>query len=331
MKKKPIAVICICSLIVIAGACLVQLSHRASAGDRNASNLATVVQLVPRSIQLGTIDSGSVAIKTISLKNNSGNILKIQRIIPSCGCTTVNAVHEISPHGQATLRVRYDTFKRTGEINKMISVWFSGYASHLEIPIQGFSSPVYIAPMSLFPKDALLGQKSTVKFEVRRIDNKMIKNPRLICKNLQEHSFKQTAGGIVISGSADNMMPGEVAAEARLECDNAPALVVPITYRVRGNYVSTPAMLNFGGVSDGKAVTRELRVSTLYPVDRVRIGFCPRSVKINLKRVSNKMISVVAVLDPKNLENNLLDSKVILYYGPNFREPVVIPAYAAVL
>lgn len=330
--KKLISLYISCFSLVILGTIWTLVRVHPTSFGVHTTDVAALVKLDPPSVALGTIDAGAVVTKTISLKNISNKTLHIRRILPSCGCTTVNQVHEIGPGQEAKLNVRYDTFNKIGEFHKIITVWFKESSNVLDIPITGNSAQVYLAPEHIMLGEVPLGQHSHFKFEVRRLNGKAIEHPIFTFAHFAQEDVKEINHRIIISGVVTATLPGEKRAEMRLDCANGPSVAVSVSYHVSGHYSLSPSVFNFGGISDGQTVRRTINITTLYPVERMRIAYCPQGVKVNMKQISNRNIEITATVQAKKLLNKkLLDSHILMYYGSECHEPVVVPTYAALL
>lgn len=70
----------------------------------------------------GSVLQGEVVIHEFELKNLGGSPLKIERVKPSCGCTTVDFAKVIAPGGTGKITLRVDTKKFSGTIRKTAEV-----------------------------------------------------------------------------------------------------------------------------------------------------------------------------------------------------------------
>ena len=73
-------------------------------------------------VDFGTIENGSEPLRVVKFTNTGTEPLVIKNARGSCGCTVPTWVKEpIAPGQSSTLEIRYDT-KRTGTINKSVTI-----------------------------------------------------------------------------------------------------------------------------------------------------------------------------------------------------------------
>jgi len=73
-------------------------------------------------VDFGTIENGSEPLRVVKFTNTGTEPLVIKNARGSCGCTVPTWVKEpIAPGQSSTLEIRYDT-KRTGAINKSVTI-----------------------------------------------------------------------------------------------------------------------------------------------------------------------------------------------------------------
>lgn len=70
----------------------------------------------------GSVLQGEVVIHDFELKNTGGSALKIERVKPSCGCTTVNFDKIIAPGATGKITLKVDTKKFSGMVRKTAQV-----------------------------------------------------------------------------------------------------------------------------------------------------------------------------------------------------------------
>ena len=70
----------------------------------------------------GSVLQGEVVIHEFEIKNSGGAPLKIERVKPSCGCTTVDFDKVIAPGATGKVTLKVDTKKFSGRIKKTAKV-----------------------------------------------------------------------------------------------------------------------------------------------------------------------------------------------------------------
>ncbi len=73
------------------------------------------IEITPQDFNFGEVEYGQVLNHTFTLKNIGSEILSIERVATSCGCTTAETVlNKINPGQETELLVSYDTGAMSG-------------------------------------------------------------------------------------------------------------------------------------------------------------------------------------------------------------------------
>ena len=70
----------------------------------------------------GSVLQGEVVIHDFEIRNSGGSPLKVERVKPSCGCTTVDFDKVIAPGATGKVTLKVDTKKFSGRIKKSAKV-----------------------------------------------------------------------------------------------------------------------------------------------------------------------------------------------------------------
>ena len=97
-------------------------------------------------VDYGTIDQGSEPLRVAKFKNTGTEPLIISGAKGSCGCTVPNWPKEpIMPGESSQIEIRYDT-KRTGAINKTVTVTSNDPKGNVTIKVIGTINAVATEP-----------------------------------------------------------------------------------------------------------------------------------------------------------------------------------------
>jgi hypothetical protein len=101
---------------------------------------------------MGKVYRGTVAERTLTLKNTGNDTLIIEHVNTSCGCTgTILKSNKIAPGDTSTLDIRFDSKNFSGDVHKSVGIYSNGSEGGLTT-IQ-FSATVFeevhLAPQTL--------------------------------------------------------------------------------------------------------------------------------------------------------------------------------------
>jgi len=104
---------------------------------------------------------------------NRGDVpIKIQKVVPSCGCTAAEYTEVAIPEDSAGhVQVVYNTINRPGEINKTVSVFFEGY----ETPVILFLKGIVVVNQRLIERE-LVYPFGNLRFQSKYLNLKTVRN-----------------------------------------------------------------------------------------------------------------------------------------------------------
>ncbi len=103
----------------------------------------------------GTVAEGAPADYEFVFKNTTGKPIVIQRVQPSCGCTTPSYSKEpVAPGQSGSVKASYGTTGRPGEFNKTLTVFYLvGDDTNPQTKVLSITGTVEKAPTSSVPEN----------------------------------------------------------------------------------------------------------------------------------------------------------------------------------
>lgn len=92
---------------------------KAVPGLKNETQTRPIIEISPQSFDFGRIEYGQVVKYSFRVKNLGNEILEIQKVATSCGCTTAEVDRDkIVPQQETKLKVIYDSGAMSGSFAK---------------------------------------------------------------------------------------------------------------------------------------------------------------------------------------------------------------------
>jgi len=148
--------------------------------------------------------------------NKGENPLKIEKVVPSCGCTATEFTQMAIPQDSSgKIRVTYNTTNRPGEINKTVSVYFVGYESPIILYLKGIvvGTQRLIERELVYPFGNLRFQSMTLNLGTVRTNEptkKMFEFYNAGKKEIQINETKFDTSFLKLSLNKKNIKPKEV-------------------------------------------------------------------------------------------------------------------------
>jgi hypothetical protein len=132
-----------------------QAAVPAPAAAPQASNAVGPIVFTADSHSFGTVSEGAPAEYEFAFKNTSGKPIVIQRVQPSCGCTTPSYSKEpVAPGQTGTVKASYGTTGRPGEFNKTLTVFYLvGDDTNPQTKVLSITGTVEKAPTTSVPEN----------------------------------------------------------------------------------------------------------------------------------------------------------------------------------
>ncbi|MCH5231385.1 MAG: DUF1573 domain-containing protein [Muribaculaceae bacterium] len=199
--------------LFISAVMAILMAGYALASDRDLKNIKTDTSEYDFGLVMET--DGPVA-GEFKLINKGRKKFEIDRVKPSCGCSSVDFTHgKISKGDTATIKVTFDPSERPGKFNKGIYVFFSGEEKPIILRIKGTVMASGETLKLFFPLDAgeLHFDTSTVDFgEMKRGLNRK-EAVDIYNSSLKPISpvFSSDSNAFRFEMSQETIMPGEQA------------------------------------------------------------------------------------------------------------------------
>jgi hypothetical protein len=95
---------------------------------------AAHIELDNSTIQMGTMNSGSVRKKLITIKNTGKSNLKIRKIETDCSCTMLKLpTNELLPEESLKTTVKYDSLFKKGKQSKLIKIYTNDPSNPIKV------------------------------------------------------------------------------------------------------------------------------------------------------------------------------------------------------
>ena len=108
----------------------------------------------------GSVLQGEVVEHDFEIKNTGGSVLKVERVKPSCGCTTVDFDKLIPPGQVGKVKLRVETKKFTGTVKKTAQVTTNASNSTQQLIMTGKIDPVVTVDPKLPRIETVVGMKA---------------------------------------------------------------------------------------------------------------------------------------------------------------------------
>lgn len=154
------------------------------------------------SMDFGTVFKGEKIERKVKIKNVGTQLLVIERVQPSCGCTATILEEKNIPPGKTTsLSVGFDSKNFGGEVHKSVSVYSNDP-----------SAPGKEIRFKVFVKEALTASPPYIYFMAGKVDSTMTTSTTL--KNTTEQDIKilsvtSNAPDVVLDLKKKTLAPGE--------------------------------------------------------------------------------------------------------------------------
>lgn len=271
-------------------------SDAPGAADAQAGGKIVAVEAVH---DFGTVTEGDTVKNTFVIKNDGPNLLKVERVQTSCGCTVAELkTKEIAPGATGEIDVAFNTQGRPGDQSKIITVLSNDPTTpRLNLTIKakvetllGFDQPRYAASKTMHVGDtetieAWISGKlaDTAKLTLDQVTGGDDAKVELVTKT--EGDKTRQGVKVTLKGSKIGNYHGSVALATGVE--KVPRLMFPFSWNVLGNVEVIPRAIYYAtGPQTGPAVKDErvLQVKSRLPefkLKSVKVKDGPFTATIN--------------------------------------------------
>jgi Protein of unknown function (DUF1573) len=137
--------------LLLAAACFISV-HAQTAGTENNRPAPEVLTLKETGFEFGKIPQGRPVTHVFEITNISKEVLHLENVVASCGCTTPEWSREpIQPGATASIKVGYNAASE-GAFNKSVTIQYNSSQSKTIV----ISGTVYKSPTTSAPLNASL-------------------------------------------------------------------------------------------------------------------------------------------------------------------------------
>ena len=267
--------------------------------------------------EFGTVTEGAKVQHDFIVKNLGNSPLAIQRVVPSCGCTTTSAnTDRISPGGDGKISVQVDTAGFSGDKIKTVQV----YSNDLDNPVSTLTikgtieREVGLSPAQVFFGELNKGQISAisqdVKITVKAGSALAVKDVKSFSKYISVDdkggSDKERTVTIRIKPDAP---VGEIRDRIMVNiAGRQEAINIPVYAAVKGPVKLTPPMLSFGVIDGDQPIKRTVKLENFSdePFSIKDIKSDSSLIHTSFKTIKDGRVYVIQVqLDPKEVTKDV--------------------------
>jgi hypothetical protein len=247
-------------------ACVLNFNSYAFAAPR--------LQLLEDAYNFGVVNQGEVVKKEFVLKNTGDQSLRIDRIVPACGCTVSTLEkNELAPGDQTSIQVALDTSGFSGAKIKTVRIYSNDPDQITKlISLRGDIQPeVIVDPPRLNfgqivnDNKASSGDSQTINIKIRGDSNASLGKVLTRSRWLKVNVTKDTEKEKVIEVKLDsNVKVGEFRDRIVVEVKNSKqsTVNVPVYASIVPTIQIKPSIISFGIVQGKEPLTREVRVGS---------------------------------------------------------------------
>ena len=277
------------------------------------------VVLSETSFDFGSVAQGSKVVREIDIKNTGTADLIIQRVSPSCGCTTTAVSSPtVKPGASEKIRVTFDTSGFFGPKKKTVSV----LTNDPENPERVFTltghvatglttTPTKIEFGEVFPTSAKGARVQEVSLEVEDGSSLEVSRAGSLSKYLKlSPVVKQGRRATVQVELLPNAPKGDLRDRIVFEFvdDRRAPVNVPVIASVKGDLRVSPATISFGVVEGREVLERRVRFE-----NKSAQSVSVRSIKSSDPAVSASLVEVqpgkqgvvIVKVDPTRVRGDL--------------------------
>jgi hypothetical protein len=311
---------------------------------------APKIEVVPETIDKGTVAKGQVIESTFLIKNHGGSDLIISDARPGCGCTVASFDKVIKPGGEGKVMANVDTKNFSGPIAKsVLLVSNDPERGQINLFIKAMVKPY----VDVLPQPYV--RLSVVKGDSDTRDVIILSEEKSFKPTILETAQPYVKAEILPAGEKDKI-PGHPGEQYKLRISvtpdapegllNAPIRIatgvsqqpnieVPVSGIVRARVSVTPVMVNFGNFTAGKdPITRNIVVTNNKPANPIRVTKAEVTVPGFITDVvpTQEGVSYTVVVKASGkVRKGALDGTVKLYTTDKEKSVIELPLRGEVL
>lgn len=277
------------------------------------------IVLSETAFDFGSVAQGSKVVREIDIKNTGTADLLIQRVSPSCGCTTTALSSQtVKPGGSEKIRITFDTSGFFGPKKKTVSV----LTNDPENPERVFTltghvatglvtTPTKIEFGEVFPTSAKAARVKELSLEVDEGSTLEVSQVGTLSKYLKVSPVvKQGRRATVQVELLPSAPKGDLRDRVVFEFvdDRRAPVNVPVIASVKGDIRVSPATISFGVVEGSEVIERRVRFE-----NKSAQSVAIRSIKSSDPAVTASLVEVqpgkqgvvVVKVDPRRVRGDL--------------------------
>ncbi len=218
----------------------------------------------------GEVEAGDEVEHTFGFENAGDDLLSIEKVLTSCGCTGALVTEkEIPPGGSGEIKATFDTKGFQGAVKKGLTVETNDPENRLvRLTIGGnvvsevTVEPRYLEWETLRPGDSPRPKKLSIRFlkgRGLRLEKIRSESPSVVLTKKSEDENRAVYSVSLAEDLPTGRFTGRIT--IRSNSERVPELHVPFQGQVQGNVKVIPHILSLGRITPGKVLTRYLQVS----------------------------------------------------------------------
>ena len=263
--------------------------------------------------EFGSVAQGQKVVHDFIIRNSGSADLKIDNVVPSCGCTATTIDDAlVKPGSEGRVHVEFDTTGFKGDKTKTVRV----YSNDPETPTSlltlngSVEVDVSIEPDRVLFGDVIKGNSETKDVTVtasRANIAKIETNSPFLKLDIKEQGQRKQKFALTLSPET---RAGELRSRVLITLDEIPPRVinVPVFASVKGKLQLKPELVSFGIIQGTEILERSVRLlnhgST--PVKIKEIKSSDAAVQCEIASIDKGDTYVIHVrVDPRKVENTL--------------------------
>jgi hypothetical protein len=218
----------------------------------------------------GEVEAGDEVEHAFVFENAGNDLLSIEKVLTSCGCTgALVTEQEVPPGGTGEIKATFHTKGFQGAVKKGLTVESNDPENRLvRLTIGGnvvsevAVDPRYLDWEILRPDDSPRPKKLSIRFlkgRGLRLEKIQSESPSVVLTKKSEDENR----AVYTVDLAENLPTGRFTGRItiRSNSERVPEVHVPFQGQVQGNVKVIPHILSLGRITPGKVLTRHLSVS----------------------------------------------------------------------
>ncbi len=297
---------------LVAWLCLV-LNHPVAVAQQTGAARASLDQV---NFDFGRVTQGTVVKHEFKIKNIGTAPLRIENIIPSCGCTATSATtNELQPGQEGAIAVEFDTDGFSGKKIKSVKVHVNDFEEPtILLSLSGYiEQDIQVTPARIFFGEVRKGEVKTEEITVSVRDGSTItigdissNSPNVSLSTVEKSPTRVRLKATLVSESKLGELRSRLLVKYKSEGERT--INIPVFAMVKGLIELNPASVSLGVISGSEVMKRSVNVVNYSksPVQIKEVQSSDNAVKASVKTIkpgSNFIIEIS--VNPKDVKKNL--------------------------